>query len=62
MKIYIPYIEIGGCDGDYNYRYGNNYLHKKDADEALRGMMETFTKCKDIVILHNGIKTEEVIE
>jgi len=62
MKIYIPYIEIGGTNGYYNYRYGNNYLYKKDADEALRGMMATYAKCKDIIIWHNGIKTEEVIE
>jgi len=62
MKIYIPWIEYGDARGETSTHYGEKHLHKHKAALDLKIALEVAKSYHEVIVLHSGIKEEEVIE
>jgi hypothetical protein len=62
MKVYQPWIEFGGNDGDIVFRTFTLHQSKENAYLHLDIIWKTYSLNKDIVVLKSGINEIEVIE
>jgi len=62
MIIYQPWIEIGGCDGEYATHSLSYHRLKAFAFKELDEKLNEWSKDNRIVIIKKGVNEIEVIE
>lgn len=59
IKIYRPYVEVAGSDGEYDIKRGRYYLHREDALAGLE-LLKIDQEEFGFVVFHKGSGIEEI--